>query len=45
MTYSMTPLLALVGVRIKEFFREPGAIFWTFGFPLVPLDEQLRLAA
>ncbi|MEO8211738.1 MAG: ABC transporter permease [Myxococcales bacterium] len=35
MTYSMTPLLALAGVRIKEFFREPGAIFWTFGFPLL----------
>ena len=35
MTYTMKPLLALVSVRIKEFFREPGAIFWTFGFPLL----------
>ncbi len=32
---SGSPLLALSGARIKEFFREPGAIFWTFGFPLL----------
>jgi ABC-2 type transport system permease protein len=32
---SLAPLLALSGARIKEFFREPGALFWTFGFPLL----------
>lgn len=30
-----SPLLALSVARIKEFFREPGALFWTFGFPLL----------
>lgn len=30
-----SPLLALSRARIKEFFREPGAVFWTFGFPLL----------
>lgn len=35
MTRSFSPLLALTSARIKEFFREPGAIFWTFGFPLL----------
>jgi ABC-type multidrug transport system permease subunit len=30
-----SPLLALSAARIKEFFREPGVIFWTFGFPLL----------
>ena len=29
------PLLALSGARIKQFLREPGALFWTFGFPLL----------
>jgi ABC-2 type transport system permease protein len=29
------PLLALSGVRIKQFLREPGSLFWTFGFPLL----------
>lgn len=29
------PVLALTGARIKQFFREPGAVFWTFGFPLL----------
>jgi ABC-type multidrug transport system permease subunit len=33
--FSRSPLLALSVARIKEFFREPGAIFWTFGFPLL----------
>lgn len=31
----MNPLGQLVLARIKEFFREPGAVFWTFGFPLL----------
>lgn len=26
---------ALVAVRLKEFFREPEAVFWTYGFPIV----------
>lgn len=30
-----SPLLALAEARIKSFFREPGAVFWTFGFPLL----------
>jgi ABC-2 type transport system permease protein len=29
------PLWALSGARIKQFLREPGALFWTFGFPLL----------
>lgn len=29
------PVLALSGARLKQFFREPGAVFWTFGFPLL----------
>jgi ABC-2 type transport system permease protein len=29
------PLVALTQARFIEFFREPGAIFWTFGFPLL----------
>ncbi|MBC8133700.1 MAG: ABC transporter permease, partial [Deltaproteobacteria bacterium] len=35
MTHSPSPLVALTVARIKEFFREPGAVFWTFGFPLL----------
>lgn len=31
----LAPLLALSAARIKEFLREPGALFWTFGFPLL----------
>jgi ABC-type polysaccharide/polyol phosphate export permease len=26
---------ALVVVRLREFFREPEAVFWTYGFPIV----------
>jgi ABC-type multidrug transport system permease subunit len=29
------PLLELVLARLREFFREPAAIFWTYGFPTV----------
>ncbi|HEX9577702.1 MAG TPA: ABC transporter permease [Myxococcales bacterium] len=29
------PLWQLTLTRLRLFFREPGAIFWTFGFPLV----------
>ena len=31
----LAPLWALSAARIKEFLREPGALFWTFGFPLL----------
>lgn len=34
-SFRLTPLIALSVARIKEFFREPGAVFWTFGFPLL----------
>ena len=29
------PLRELTLARLRLFFREPGAVFWTFGFPLV----------
>src|SRR5207245_2063839 len=29
------PLWQLTLARLRLFFREPGAVFWTFGFPLV----------
>lgn len=29
------PLIELTLTRLRIFFREPGAVFWTFGFPLV----------
>jgi ABC-2 type transport system permease protein len=29
------PLLALTLARLKEFWREPEAVFWTFGYPIV----------
>lgn len=29
------PLFALSAARIRTFLREPGAVFWTFGFPLL----------
>jgi ABC-2 type transport system permease protein len=32
---SMRSLWALSAVRLKLFFREPGSMFWTFGFPLL----------
>jgi ABC-type multidrug transport system permease subunit len=28
-------LLQLVGVRFKEYLREPEALFWSFGFPIL----------
>jgi ABC-type multidrug transport system permease subunit len=30
-----SPLWELVLARLREFFREPAAIFWTYGFPTV----------
>jgi ABC-type multidrug transport system permease subunit len=29
------PLLELVAARVREFFREPEAIFWVYGFPIL----------
>jgi ABC-type multidrug transport system permease subunit len=31
----LRPLLELTRVRLLEFFREPGALFWVFGFPVL----------
>jgi ABC-2 type transport system permease protein len=30
-----SPLRELTLARLRIFFREPGAVFWTFGFPLL----------
>jgi hypothetical protein len=35
MSMSDNPLVQLTSVRFKMFFREPSAVFWTFGFPIV----------
>ncbi|MBN2519585.1 MAG: ABC transporter permease [Bacteroidales bacterium] len=29
------PLIQLILAHIKEFFREPGSVFWSFGFPIL----------
>lgn len=29
------PLFELTRARLREFFREPGILFWVFGFPLL----------
>jgi ABC-2 type transport system permease protein len=29
------PLVQLVLARIREFYREPAAVFWVYGFPLI----------
>ncbi|MFP4287925.1 MAG: ABC transporter permease [Bacteroidales bacterium] len=29
------PIFLLTVSQIKEFFREPGAVFWSFGFPIL----------
>src|SRR6188768_283871 len=29
------PLVQLTLARMREFIREPEAVFWTFGFPIV----------
>jgi len=31
----MSSFLELTATRLKLFVREPGAVFWTFGFPLI----------
>jgi ABC-type multidrug transport system permease subunit len=35
MSRRYSPLLEMTSVRIKEFLREPEAIFWVFAFPLL----------
>lgn len=30
-----SPLVELTKTRLREFFREPGIVFWVFGFPLL----------
>jgi ABC-type multidrug transport system permease subunit len=30
-----SPLWELTLARLREFYREPGAVFWVFGFPVV----------
>src|SRR5687768_16008839 len=29
------PLCQLVAARVREFYREPEAIFWVYGFPIL----------
>jgi ABC-type multidrug transport system permease subunit len=35
MTDRLVPLWQLTRARLLEFFREPGVIFWVFGFPVL----------
>lgn len=35
MSASPSPLAELVKARLREFLREPGYVFWVFGFPLL----------
>jgi ABC-type multidrug transport system permease subunit len=29
------PILEITKARLREFYREPGALFWVFGFPVI----------
>jgi ABC-type multidrug transport system permease subunit len=40
---TLPPVLELTLARLREFWRDPGALFWTFGFPIV-LAVALGLA-
>jgi ABC-2 type transport system permease protein len=40
---AFSPLRELTLARLRLFFREPGAVFWTFGFPLL-LSVALGIA-
>lgn len=33
--WRMAPLAQLTLARLREFFREPAAVFWVYGFPLM----------
>lgn len=35
MSEPRSPLYELTLSRLREFIRDPGAVFWTFGFPIV----------
>lgn len=35
MAWSMRPMTNLVIARLKEFYREPEAVFWVYGFPIL----------
>jgi ABC-2 type transport system permease protein len=35
MSHRYHPLLELTAAKMKEFFREPEAVFWVFAFPLL----------
>ncbi|MBA2117507.1 ABC transporter permease [Bremerella alba] len=35
MAWSIRPLTHLVVARLKEFYREPEAVFWVYGFPIL----------
>lgn len=35
MARSFRPMMQLVVARLKEFYREPEAIFWVYGFPIL----------
>ncbi len=35
MSERMSPIVELTKARFREFLREPGAVFWSFGFPIV----------
>jgi ABC-type multidrug transport system permease subunit len=39
----LAPLWLLTAARLKLFFREPGAVFWAFGFPVL-LSVALGIA-
>ena len=32
---ALSPVRELIKARIREFLREPGYVFWVFGFPLL----------
>ncbi len=35
MAWSIRPMMQLVIARLKEFYREPEAVFWVYGFPIL----------
>lgn len=32
---ALSPQVELIKARLREFFREPGILFWVFGFPIL----------
>ena len=39
------PLVQLIAARVKEFWREPAAVFWVYAFPLIMMLEGAGLAS